>query len=61
MTYSTLRMNGREFVLVPKTEFNRLKVQDRRDAQKAQRALAQYRAGKLRTVSHADLKRELGQ
>lgn len=60
MTYSTLRMNGREFVLVPKTEFNRLKLQDRRDAHKAQRALAQYRAGKLRTVSHASLKRELG-
>ena len=60
MTYSTLRMNGREFVLVPKTEFSRLKAQDRRDAYKAQRALAQYRAGKLRTVSHASLKRELG-
>ncbi len=60
MTYSTLRMNGREFILVPKTEFDRLKLQDRRDAQKAQRALAQYRSGKVRTVSHTDLKHELG-
>ena len=32
----------------------------RRDAQNAQRALAQLRVGKLRTVSHAALKRELG-
>lgn len=60
MTYATLRMNGQEFVLVPKSEFRRLTAQDRRDGQKAQRALAQYRDGKLPTVSHAALKRELG-
>ena len=60
MTYATLRMDGKEFVLVPKTEFGQLTAQDRRDAQKAQRALAQFRAGKLRTLSHTALKRELG-
>ena len=60
MSYATLRMNGKEFVLVPKSEFARLTAQDRRDAQKAKRALAQLRSGKLRTVSHAALKRELG-
>lgn len=60
MAYATLRMNGKEFVLVPKTEFTRARAEDRRDAQKAQRALAQFRTGKLRTVSHATLKRELG-
>lgn len=60
MAYATLRLDGKEFVLVPKTEFMRLAAQERRDAQKAQRALAQLRSGKLRTVSHAALKRELG-
>lgn len=60
MTYATLEMNGRQFVLVPKTEFARLTAQDRADARKAARALAAYRSGKLRTISHARLKRELG-
>lgn len=60
MAYATLRMDGKEFVLVPKADFGRLAAQERRDAQKAQRALAQLRAGKLRTIPHAALKRELG-
>ena len=60
MAYATMRMDGKEFVLVPKTDFGRLTAQDRRDAQKAQRALTQLRTGKLTTVSHAALKRELG-
>ena len=31
MSYSTLRMNGREYVLVPKSEFRRMTAEDRRD------------------------------
>ncbi|MFB3891678.1 MAG: hypothetical protein ACE15C_06595 [Phycisphaerae bacterium] len=60
MSYATLQMNGKQFVLVPKTEFQRLTAEDRRDARKAQRALARYRSGKARTISHEALKRELG-
>lgn len=60
MAYATLRMNGKDFVLVPKAEFGRLVAQDRRDAQKVKQALARFRTGKLRTISHATLKKELG-
>ena len=35
MAYATLRMNGKQFVLVSKTDFARLTAQDRRDGQKA--------------------------
>jgi hypothetical protein len=38
----------------------RVDAQDRRDAAVAAKALAQWRAGKLRTVSHAQVKHELG-
>jgi hypothetical protein len=55
-----MRMKGVEYVLVPKTEFRRLTAEDRRDARKAARAAARYRAGKLPTISHESLKRSLG-
>ncbi len=80
-TYPTLRLSGKEYVLVPKAEFQqrwqqkspvarkarrsravvgRLSEEDRRDALKAECAVARLRAGKLRTISHSDLKRSLG-
>jgi hypothetical protein len=59
-TYATVRMNGAEFVLVPKAEFRRLTAEDRRDARKVARAVERFRAGKLPTVSHAALKKSLG-
>ncbi len=60
MSYATLRMNGREYMLVPKSEFQRMTAEDKRDSATAGRALARFRAGKLKTVSHAALKRRLG-
>ncbi len=60
MGYATLKMSGREYVLVPKSEFKRLTLEDQRDARKATRAAAEFRSGKLRMISHAALKRSLG-
>jgi hypothetical protein len=60
MSYATLRIDGKQFVLVPKAEFSRLTAQDRKDARKAQQALSRIRSGKLRTISHSALNRELG-
>jgi hypothetical protein len=60
MTYATLRMNGREYVLVPKSDFRRMTAEDKRDSAEANRAMARLRAGKLKTVSHATLRRRLG-
>ena len=60
MSYATLRINGREYVLVPKPEFQRLSAQDREDSAKARRPLAKLRAGKLKTISHEAVKHRLG-
>jgi PHD/YefM family antitoxin component YafN of YafNO toxin-antitoxin module len=60
MAHATIRKDGKEFVLVPKSEYRRLTADDRRDARKARQALAKLRAGKLRTIGHDALKRQLG-
>jgi hypothetical protein len=60
ITYPTLRMDGKEYVLIPKAEFKQRWEQDLLDARKADRAAAKYRAGKLKTVSHSNLKKSLG-
>jgi len=60
MAHATLKMNGKEFVLVPKAEFRRLTEQERRDSALAAATLKKWHEGKLRTVSHEQLKRKLG-
>ena len=60
MDHATLKMNGQEFVLVPKAEFRRLTAQDQRDSALVAATMKKWREGKLRTISHAQLKRELG-
>ena len=60
MAHATLRMNGRQYVLVPKDEYRKLTSRDQMDAELAIASLNKWRAGKLRTVSHAQLKRKLG-
>jgi len=62
MTNATLIFKGHEYVLVPRKTYERLtqKQQDRSDGIAAQKAVSRYRAGKLKTVSHVELKRKLG-
>ncbi|MCL2700718.1 MAG: hypothetical protein FWE88_03375 [Phycisphaerae bacterium] len=60
MAHATLKMNGEEFVLVPKAEFRRLTAQDRRDSALAASTLKKWKEGKLRVISHEQLKRKLG-
>ena len=60
MAHATLKMNGKEFVLVPKAEFRRLTEQDRRDSALAAATLKKWEDGRLRTVTHEQLKRKLG-
>lgn len=62
-SYSTLRMSGKEYILVPKAEFKqwqRLTEEDRRAAHRAQQAIARFKAGKSMAVPLATVKRELG-
>jgi len=58
--YSTLKMDGKEFVLVPKKDFRRLTEEDRRDGRKADRAAARFRAGKSKAIPLSAVKRKLG-
>jgi hypothetical protein len=62
MSLSTLKLGGREYVVVPRRQYERLtaREQDRRDAARARKAMAQFRAGKLKTISHEQVKRRLG-
>lgn len=60
MGYATLRMNGREYVLVPKPEFRRMTAEDRADAAAVRHARAQKRSGKLKTYSLEEVGRRLG-
>jgi hypothetical protein len=49
-------------VLLPKKEYDRLTSakEDHNDAALARKTIAKFRAGKLRTISHEALKRQLG-
>jgi hypothetical protein len=62
MGVATLKLSGREYVVLPRKQYERLLApeEDRRDAAQARKTLARFRAGKLKTISHERVKRELG-
>jgi hypothetical protein len=62
MAVASLKLSGREYVVVPRKEYDRLAAaqEDRRSAARAAKALARLRSGKLKTISHAEVKRQLG-
>jgi hypothetical protein len=60
ITYPTLRMDGKEYVLIPKAEFKQRWEQDILDARKAARATARLKAGKSKALPLSVVKRELG-
>jgi hypothetical protein len=58
-----LSLAGRKYVLLPLDEYKRhcrFTAQERGDMRMARSALAKWHAGKLRTVSHAEVKRKFG-
>ena len=62
MTVGTLKVGKREFVVLPRREYERLTArlaEDARDARRAKAALAHYRKTG-RGISLEDLERELG-
>ena len=62
MSLTTLKLGGREYVLLSRREYELLaaRAEDRRDGERVKRAMAKFRAGKVKTVSHAAVKRQLG-
>jgi hypothetical protein len=62
MSISTLTLGGREYVVLPRKQYEELTAvrEERAMVARAEKALAQYRAGKLKTVSSAKVKKILG-
>lgn len=70
MTVTSLKVAGRQFVVVPASDFRRLQTKaarlddleaaDAADAASVRRAVARYRAGKSKAIPLSQLKRELG-
>jgi hypothetical protein len=62
MSVTTLKLHGREYVLVPRKRYDELASaeEDRLSAAGARRALKEFRAGKLKTIPHQQAKRLLG-
>jgi hypothetical protein len=62
MSVTTLKLSGKEYVLLSKKEYERLTSakEDRADAALARKAMKKFRAGKLGTIAHETLKRQLG-
>jgi hypothetical protein len=62
MSVTTFKLAGKEYVLIPRRRYDQLTraEQDRQDAEVAEKAGAAYLAGKLKTISHEEVKRKLG-
>jgi PHD/YefM family antitoxin component YafN of YafNO toxin-antitoxin module len=70
MTVTNLKVAGRQFVVIPASDFRRLQSKaarldglaaaDAADAAKVRRAVARYRAGKSKAIPLAKVKNELG-
>jgi hypothetical protein len=62
MSVTTFKLAGKEYVLIPRKRYEQLTraEQDRRDAEVAEKGTAAYLAGKMKTITHEELKRKLG-
>jgi PHD/YefM family antitoxin component YafN of YafNO toxin-antitoxin module len=58
----TLKLGRKEYVIIPRKRYEQLTraEQDPRDAEIARKGRAAFEAGKMKTISHAELKRRLG-
>jgi hypothetical protein len=62
MSVASFKIGGKEYVVVPRRRYEQLTraEQDALDSRIARKAITAYRAGKLKTISHDQLKRRLG-
>jgi len=62
MSLATFKIGRQEFVVVPRKRYEQLTraEEDQRDAEVVRKGREAFRAGKLKTVTHAQLKRKLG-
>ncbi len=62
MSLATFKIGKKEFVIVPRRRYNQLTraEQDQIDAKIAEKGRQAYLSGKVKTISHEELKRKLG-
>jgi len=62
MSVATFKIGGKEYVVVPRKRYEQLTraEQDRRDAEIARKGREAYESGKMKTITHEQLKRRLG-
>jgi len=62
MSLATFKIGKKEFVVVPRRRYDQLTraEEDQKDAAIARKGRAAFLAGRVKTVSHAQLKRKLG-
>jgi hypothetical protein len=62
MSVTTFKLDGKEYVLIPRRRYEQLTraEQDKRDAAIAEKGRADYLAGKVKPITHEELKRKLG-
>jgi PHD/YefM family antitoxin component YafN of YafNO toxin-antitoxin module len=62
MPTTTFKIGKREFVIIPRRRYEQLTQaeQDQKDAEIARKGMEAYRSGKVKTITHEQLKRKLG-
>lgn len=62
MSLTTFKIGKKEFVVIPKKRYDQLSrvEQDQRDAEVARKGREAFLAGKMKTISHEELKHKLG-
>ena len=62
MSMATFKIGKREFVIVPRRRYEQLTraEQDQKDAEIARKGREAFLSGKLKTITHEQLKRKLG-
>lgn len=62
MSVATFKLGGKEYIVVPRRRYEQLTraEQDQRDVQIARKGRKAYESGKLKTITHEQLKRRLG-
>ena len=62
MSVATFKIGKKEFVVVPKRRYEQMSraEQDQKDSEMVRKAREQWQAGKLKTITHEELKLKLG-
>ncbi len=62
MSLTTFKIGKKEFVVIPRKRYDQLSrvEQDQRDAEVARKGREAFLAGKMKTITHDELKRKLG-